>query len=376
MIRAKSVAQFHRFVPENSNELSDFVDLHMKDKNDTNNSYRNGEATVNGDVFQTFANPPVVLFRAELEPADDMAITSIVGDLRKKADLDKLLNKRLSGQNLRGAVFKPQTVTVDVVAVSDDPSVVNKDVSGTDIGEATITIADYVKQVNGTYRTRYINIAFEDLASIKVPQVVKIDNEQGYVRTSSTTVQNLKPVVDTVLPKLVRAVPQKASVSHMKITSDSKPKFQGFVVSTASENESETGIITEEEEMNKEEGYTTSWSKPIEQEIAMWATSSSSDEAVVTSSKERVTPVPMWASNSSSSSETEEEVAAWAETSSTGGGFASSTSESQKSSQMGGFVSATSSDDETDNLHAIISKIDRVSDSQAAWVEESDNEGD
>ena len=375
MIRAKSVAQFHRFVPENSNELSDFVDLHMKDKNDTNNGNRNGESTSNGDVYQTFSTPPAVLFRAELEPADDMAITSIVGDLRNRADLDKLLAKQLAGQNLRGAVFKPQTVTVDVVAVSDDPSVDNKDVTGTDIDKATITIADYSPVGNGTYRARYINIAFEDLASIKVPQVVRIDNERGYVRTSNTTVQNLKPVVDTILPKLVRAVPQKASVSHMKITSDSKPKFQGFVVSTASENESETGIITEEEELNKEEGYTTSWSKPVEQEIAMWATSSSSDEAVVTSSKERVTPVPMWATTSSSS-ETEEEVAAWAETSSTGGGFASSTSESQKSTQMGGFVSATSSDDETDNLHAIISKIDRVSDSQAAWVEESDNEGD
>lgn len=376
MIRAKNVAQFHRFVAENSNELTDFIDLHMKDKNDANNGNRSGEVVINGDTYQTFNTAPAVLFRAELEPADDMAITSIIGNLRNKADLDKLLAKRLSGQNLRGPVFKPQTVTVDVVAISDDPGVINKDVSGTDIDEATITIADYVKQVNGTYRARYINIAFEDLASIKVPQVVKIDNERGYVRTSSTTVQNLKPVVDTILPKLVRAVPQKASVSHMKITSDPKPKFQGFVVSTASENESETGIITEEEEINKEEGYTTSWSKPVEQEIAMWATSSSSDEAVVTSSKERVTPVPMWATTSSSS-ETEEELGAWAESSSTGGGgFASSTSESQKSTQMGGFVSATSSDDETDNLHAIISKIDRVSDSQAAWVEESDNEGD
>ena len=65
----------------------------------------------------------------------------------------------------------------------------------------------------------------------------------------------------------------------------------------------------------------------------------------------------------------------WASsTSETGGGFAS-TSDS-KSSQLGGFASTTSSDDDMDNLHAIISKIDRESAGEAAWVEESDNEGD
>lgn len=374
--QAQHVSNFHRV---NSDELKDYVTLHMNNKNTANiNLMRVNPVLIAGANYQGFTTTPDILFRAEALTTD-LSMTHLEGDLSDVATLDKLLRLRNEGKSLTAKQFPIRSVAIDVVAVSDASQ--RFDIDGVIIPSVTLTIrVSEVDRVRGGYSDLYVNISVEDLDTIKVPHIVaKAGINDSYIKTSTSAISNLKPTTEPVvaLEKSIEklsfeSVPRTVEVSHL-LTSSKKSEPLSFAISTASEGESEVGIITEDEEEGKEEGYNTSWSKPIEQEIAMWATSSSSDEAANTS-KERLTPVAFWASNTSSSDEAEA-MGGWASsTSETGGGFAS-TSDS-KSSQLGGFASTTSSDDDMDNLHAIISKIDRESAGEAAWVEESDNEGD
>lgn len=351
--------------------VAKYFEFDLKD-NQFENYIDNYFSTENSSGLNTF------LFRAEIKTEDNI-LSKIDGDVMEAATLEKL--SRLS------QIYSSETFTNDSIMVN---------VYKVDFAREEITVKN-----DGSY----VKVNFDDIKKIRVPQIYELDNN----KLNGIKMDNLRNAMANFKPSRVSIAVESPlyyenkktlDMSHMHV----QQKAGVFEISSAnSDMESEL-----EEEMVDDGGYSTSWSKPMEKTIALWATSSSSDEkssdakelyavssssenemdvveeqvnsnwAETSDSKNSSSDMAAWVEESDSnlSKQSEDEMGGWVETSDSknSGGFASSTSESNKSTNLGGFISSSTSDNDNDDLAAIISKIEREEESKNVWEDDSETE--